>query len=135
MNKWKIAKGNFCTKLLLQLFRILSTEGLLFVVQKFKKCSFVSFVLPGITIHFIVNCKVSFRHHPFRLFQFWLSGDLFYFYSLNNLFLSKFKVCFLSLVFRTQQRVCRHVWWRAMCASEEARSLYMCVVSVLFLTS
>ena len=92
-------------------------------------------MLPSITIHFIVNCNVSFRLYPCRLFQFWLSGDLFYVYSLHNLFLSKFKVCFLSLVFRTKQRVCRHAWWRAMCTSEEALSLYMHVVSVLFLTS
>ena len=102
--------------------------------SKIKKCSFVSFMLPSITIHFIVNCKVSFRLYPCRLFQFWLSGDLFYYYSLNNIFLSKFKVVFLSLVFRTKQRVCRHVWGTAMFASGEALSLYTCVVFVLFLT-
>ena len=92
-------------------------------------------MLPNITIHFIVNCNVSFRLYPCRLFQFWLSGDLFYFCSFINLFLSKFKVSFFSLVFRTKQRVFRHAWWRAICASEEALSLYMRVVSVLFLTS
>ena len=92
-------------------------------------------MLPSITIHFIVNCNVSFRLYLCRLFQFWLWGDLFYVYSLNNLFLSKYKVSFLLLVFRTKQRVCRHAWWRAMGASEEALSLYVYVVSVLFLTS
>ena len=132
LNKCKITEGYFCTKQLLQLFHILFTEGLLFVI---KKCSFVSFMLPNITIHFIVNCNVSFRLYPCRLFQFWISGDLFYFCSFINLFLSKFKVSFFSLVFRTKQRVFRHAWWRAICASEEALSLYMRVVSVLFLTS
>ena len=127
--KCKITKGYSCTKQLLQF----STSTI--CNSKIKKCSFVSFMLPSITIHFIVTCKVSFRLHPCRLCQFWLSGDLFYFYSLNNLFLSQFKVSFLSLVFRTKQRVCRHVWGRAICASEEALSLYMRVVSVLFLTS
>ena len=100
--------------------------------SKIKKCSFVSFMLPSIIIHFVVNYKVLFHLHPCRLFQFWLLGDLFYFYSLNNLFLSKSKVSFLSLVFGTKQIVCRHVWWRPMCALEEALSLYMRVVSVLF---
>ena len=90
---------------------------------------------PSITIHCIVICKVSFRLQPCRLFQLWLSGDLFYHYSLNNLFLSKFRVFFLSLVFRTKQRVCRHVRGRAMFASGEALSLYTHVVFVLFLTS
>ena len=135
LNKCKITKGYFCMRQLLQLFHILFTEGILFVIQKLKNVLLLASYYPEITIHFIVNCKVSFRVHPCRLFQFWLSGDLSYFYSLNNLFLSKFKVSFLSFVFRTKQRVCRHVWWRPKCASEEALSLYMCVISVLFLTS
>ena len=132
LNKCKMTKGYFGTKQLLQLFHILFTEGLLFVI---RKCSFVSFMLPSILFTLSLTVRSCFVSILAVCSSFDYREIFFYFYSLNKFFLDKFKVPFLSLVFRTKQRVCRHAWWRAMCASEEALNLYMRVVSVHFLTS
>ena len=110
--------------------------------SKIKNVLFVSFMLPSITIHFIVNkaCKTKYilgidfphifketpsspsltdrSHWSVRSHFVPTLAVCFNFvycdYSLNNFFLSKLKVCFLSSAFRTMEIISGLGWWTAM---------------------